>query len=58
MMSKTEIVKAGQALGLPFETIWPCYLDHKKWCGQCESCKRAKRAFKAAQINVSDYFET
>lgn len=44
-MKKAEIVQMGVALGVPFEKIWPCYFAKDEWCGQCESCLRAKRAF-------------
>lgn len=56
-MDKTEIVKMGRDLRLPFEFIWPCYLSGKNWCGQCESCQRAKRAFTVAHVNVNHLFE-
>jgi 7-cyano-7-deazaguanine synthase len=43
--TKTEIVKIGEKLAVNWKLMWPCYFDHKKWCGQCESCQRSKRAF-------------
>lgn len=54
--SKVDIVKAGKSLNVPFANIWPCYLDLDRWCGQCESCQRAKRAFKAGGVNVDECF--
>ena len=56
-MSKVEIVELGKKLQVPFEKIWPCYFDHEKWCGECESCQRAKRAFKLAKVKLPEKFE-
>lgn len=49
-LNKTEIVKLGQGLGVKWSQIWPCYQEFDKWCGQCESCQRARRAFVAAGL--------
>jgi 7-cyano-7-deazaguanine synthase len=54
--SKTEIVKLGLELKVDFKNIWPCYHSFEKWCGQCESCKRSKRALLANQIHCQDWF--
>jgi len=56
-MSKVEIVELGKKLNVPFKNIWPCYFDREKWCGECESCQRAKRAFKACKVDVGLRFE-
>ena len=45
-LNKTQIVKRGLELKINFKNIWPCYQAFEAWCGQCESCQRAKRAFK------------
>ncbi len=55
-MTKPEIAQLGLDLQLPFKDIWPCYLNLEKWCGQCESCQRAKRAFKISHIDALGYF--
>lgn len=57
-LSKGEIVSAGKSLAVPFEMIWPCYFAKSKWCGECESCQRAKRAFSLNQISVDRLFES
>lgn len=44
-MNKVEIVRKACTLGITWEQIWPCYIDEGRWCGVCESCCRAKRAF-------------
>ena len=54
--NKVDIVKMGKSLQVPFHNIWPCYLSLEKWCGQCESCQRAKRAFQAAGVKVDGSF--
>lgn len=56
-LSKIEIVRAGMSLEVPFDMIWPCYFARDKWCGECESCQRAKRAFSVNQVVVSHLFE-
>jgi 7-cyano-7-deazaguanine synthase len=49
-MSKSELLKIGQDLGVPFELTWSCYLDREKHCGICESCVNRRNAFKQAGI--------
>lgn len=56
-MNKIEIVDLGIKLKVPFEKIWPCYQAKSLWCGDCESCKRAKRAFIAAKLEYKHLFE-
>lgn len=46
-LDKTEIVQEAEKLGLPFATLWPCYLNESQWCGRCESCQRFRRALEA-----------
>ena len=46
-LNKTEIVKRAVELKVPLHDLWPCYHDEETWCGVCESCQRAKRAFTA-----------
>ena len=56
MMSKLQIVELGQQLKVPFELTWPCYLAKERWCGECESCQRARRAFSVAHVETKDLF--
>jgi 7-cyano-7-deazaguanine synthase len=50
-LDKNQIVKKGIELGLDWNLIWPCYQSQDRWCGQCESCLRSKRAFFNNQIS-------
>jgi 7-cyano-7-deazaguanine synthase len=51
-LTKTQIVKRGIELKVPFSLIWPCYFSEEHWCGQCESCQRSRRAFEANGLEL------
>jgi 7-cyano-7-deazaguanine synthase len=51
-MNKTEIVRRGIELQVPFQSTWPCYQAFENWCGVCESCRRAERAFLANGLHL------
>lgn len=55
-LMKTEIVATGLKLGLKLKWLWPCYFSGEKWCGQCESCLRSKRALEASGVSTAEYF--
>lgn len=55
-MNKSEIVQAGLKLNVPFEMIWPCYFAGDRWCGECESCQRAQRAFRLHNVPAIKLF--
>lgn len=56
-LKKPDIVRLGHGLQVPWELIWPCYFAGDKWCGECESCLRSKRAFASANIDVSNLYK-
>jgi 7-cyano-7-deazaguanine synthase len=56
-MMKTQILKVAIQKNLPLAMLWPCYLDGDKWCGECESCQRSKRAFKDNGLELKSYFK-
>jgi 7-cyano-7-deazaguanine synthase len=47
-MKKSEIVKRGLELSVPFELSWSCYASTDKACGVCDSCAIRLRGFKDA----------
>jgi len=49
-LNKTQIVKLGMELDVPFDEIYSCYRGKKRPCGNCESCLRSMRAYQNAGI--------
>ena len=57
-LQKSEVIKVGMQLGVPFELTWSCYRGKEKHCGTCESCVNRKNAFKQAKISdPTEYIE-
>ena len=51
-MQKSDILRKGMELEVPFSLSWSCYKSEGKACGVCDSCARRLRAF--AQAGLRD----
>jgi len=49
-MTKSDILREGQKLGVPYEHTWSCHRNEGKACGTCGSCHFRKEAFSAVGI--------
>ena len=46
-MDKTDILRRGIELGVPYEDTWSCYRSNSPACGTCDSCYYRLKAFEA-----------
>lgn len=51
-LTKTDILRLGIELGVPYELTWSCYQDGEEACGVCGSCHFRQAAF--ADLGLQD----
>lgn len=49
-MSKADIVRQGEELGVPWALTWSCYQGEDKACGVCDSCQLRLKGFREAGV--------
>lgn len=57
-ISKAEIVKIGQRLGVPWAETWSCYKGDDVHCGSCGTCFERREAFLIANIDDPTRYTT
>lgn len=49
-MTKADIVRRGEELGVPWELTWSCYLGEARACGVCDACQLRLKGFREAGV--------
>lgn len=58
VMSKADIVKLGDKLGVPMHATWSCYKGGAVHCGRCGTCVERREAFiHAGVIDATEYLD-
>jgi 7-cyano-7-deazaguanine synthase len=47
-LSKAEIVRLGERLGVPWADTWSCYAGGRRPCGRCDACRLRAKGFAEA----------
>ncbi len=56
-LTKADIVKLGDELGVPFEQTWSCYKGGQVHCGVCGTCVERREAFQLAGVTDSTIYD-
>ncbi len=49
-MTKADIVRKGEELGVPWKLTWSCYQGGERACGVCDSCQLRLKGFREAGV--------
>jgi 7-cyano-7-deazaguanine synthase len=55
--TKTDIVRIGAELGVPFAQTWSCYRGGERHCGTCGTCVERREAFSEAGVDDPTEYE-
>jgi len=47
-LSKAEIVRLGERVGVPWSLTWSCYAGGRRPCGTCDACRLREKGFTEA----------
>ncbi len=56
-LSKTDIVREGAQLAVPFAETWSCYQGGERHCGRCGTCVERREAFHLAGVEDPTPYE-
>jgi 7-cyano-7-deazaguanine synthase len=57
-MTKAEIARRGDALGIDFAKTWSCYVGGELHCGECGTCVERREAFLRAGLRDPTVYES
>jgi len=49
-MTKADVVRLGERLGVPWEMTWSCYRGGRRPCGTCDACRWRAKGFREAGV--------
>ncbi|BBG23614.1 7-cyano-7-deazaguanine synthase [Sulfuracidifex tepidarius] len=55
-LTKGEVIRLGQRLGVDFTKTWSCIVSGKVHCGFCMPCRSRKRAFKESSLDDPTHY--